>query len=63
MLGAELYDWLKFGHTLMAIIWVGGAIAIQVIAMRIVGQNDPVKRAGFAGDVEFVGTRIFTPGR
>lgn len=61
MLGAELYDWLKFGHILMAIVWVGGAIAIQILAMRIVGQNDPVKLAGFAGDVEFIGTRLFTP--
>ncbi|MGH2589742.1 MAG: hypothetical protein ACRDGW_02965 [Actinomycetota bacterium] len=37
MLGAELYDWLKFGHILMAIIWVGGAITLQLLAIRIVG--------------------------
>lgn len=61
MLAAELYDWLKFFHILMAITWVGGAITLQVLAIRLVRQNDPVKLAAFAGEVEFVGTRVFTP--
>jgi uncharacterized membrane protein len=61
MVGAELYDWLKFLHILMAITWVGGAITLQILAIRIVGGNDPVRLAAFAGEAEFVGTRIFTP--
>jgi uncharacterized membrane protein len=61
MLAVELYEWLKTFHILMAIVWVGGAIAIQVLAIRIVNEGDPVKMASFAGEVEFVGMRVFAP--
>ena len=47
MLGV-LYDWLKFGHILMAIVWVGGAVTMQLLATRIhhlakraVGEDNP----------------------
>jgi uncharacterized membrane protein len=53
-----LYEWLK---TLHAIVWVGGAITLQILAIRVMGQNDPVKLASFAGETEFIGTRVFTP--
>jgi len=45
----------------MAIVWVGGAINIQVLAVRIERQNDPVRIAAFAGDVEATSTRVFAP--
>jgi uncharacterized membrane protein len=61
VLAATLYDWLKFFHVLMAIVWVGGGIAMQVLAIRITRQNDPVKVATFVGEVEFIGTRVFVP--
>jgi uncharacterized membrane protein len=49
MLAATLYSWLKFFHILMAIVWVGGGIATQVLAIRITRQNDPAKIAMFVG--------------
>jgi len=58
---AALYEWLKAFHVLMAIVWVGGAIALQVLAVRTMRTNDPERLRVFAGEVEFVGTRIFTP--
>ncbi|HYF11923.1 MAG TPA: DUF2269 family protein [Actinomycetota bacterium] len=58
---AALYEWLKAGHILMAIVWVGGAVALQVLATRTMRAQDPERLRIFAGEVEFVGTRIFTP--
>jgi uncharacterized membrane protein len=54
-----LYEWLKAFHVLFAVIWVGGAIAIQILAIRIVRERDPAKMASFAGHVEWVGQRVF----
>jgi uncharacterized membrane protein len=55
------YNEFKFVHVLAAIIWVGGAATAQVYALLAVRTNDPVRVAAFAGDTEFVGTRIFLP--
>ena len=61
MLGVTLYDLVKSFHILTAITWVGGAIALQILAIRIVRGNDPQKLRAFAGDAEWIGTRVFTP--
>ena len=61
MIGAGVYEWLKSLHVLMAIVWVGGAIALQVLAVRTMRARDPERLRIFVGEVEFVGTRIFTP--
>jgi uncharacterized membrane protein len=55
------YNELKFVHVLAAIVWVGGGATAQVYALLAVRTNDPAKVAAFAGDTEFVGTRIFLP--
>ena len=61
MVSAGVYEWLKSLHVLMAIVWVGGAIVLQVLAVRTMRANDPERLRVFAGEIEFVGTRIFTP--
>ena len=58
---AVLYDWLKSGHVLMAVVWVGGAIAIQLLAIRINRTGDRAQAYEFSKHVEFVGTRVFMP--
>jgi len=58
---AGVYEWLKAFHVLMAVVWVGGAIMLQLLAVRTMRANDPQRLRMFAGEVEFVGTRIFTP--
>jgi uncharacterized membrane protein len=60
MTGA-LYGWLKAFHVLMAIVWVGGAMALQVLAIRVTRSDDRERLRSFSADIEFVGTRIFTP--
>jgi uncharacterized membrane protein len=61
MIGADVYEWLKAFHILMAIVWVGGALMLQVLAVRTMRANDPQRLRMFAGELEFVGTRIFVP--
>ena len=55
------YELLKFVHIVMAIIWVGGAITIQVLAFRILKTNDPIRMANLTGDAGVLGERLFAP--
>jgi uncharacterized membrane protein len=55
------YNAFKFVHVLCAVIWVGGALTVQVYALLALRTQDPVRIAAFARDTEFVGTRIFIP--
>ena len=48
-------------HILGAIVWIGGAVMIQIIAMRIRAAGDPFRMAAFAKDIEWIGLRIITP--
>jgi uncharacterized membrane protein len=48
-------------HVLMAIVWLGGGLAISVLGWRITLTNDGRAMAGFAKNVEWVGNRIFVP--
>jgi uncharacterized membrane protein len=56
-----LYESLVFVHILTAIIWVGGAVAMQVLAVRAQRSTEPGAMARMAGDVEFIGMRVFMP--
>lgn len=57
----DLFEGLKTLHILAAVIWVGGAAAVQVFAIRTLAASEPARIAAFAKDTEWVGTRIFTP--
>ena len=61
MLAATLYDWLKFFHILMAIVWAGGALGIQLMAVRLIRTSDPYALRAFSGAVEWIGNRVFLP--
>lgn len=56
-----LYEFLKFVHILAAVVWVGGALTVQVISLRVMRAGDPSRKAALAGELEWVGTRVFTP--
>jgi len=60
MVAADLYLWLKAFHVLMAVTWVGGAITLQILAVKITRSEDRELLRSYTGLVEFVGTRIFT---
>jgi uncharacterized membrane protein len=56
-----MYDWLKVIHILAAMVWVGGAVAMQFVAVRAMATKDTVRQTTFTGDVEWLGMRVFTP--
>jgi uncharacterized membrane protein len=55
------YNTLKFFHVLAAITWVGSAIYAQVLATKVMGENDPVHLARTAKDIGDLGKRLITP--
>jgi uncharacterized membrane protein len=56
-----MYDFWLFVHVLMAIVWVGGNIHLQILGARLTAANDPVQLAGFSKQAEWIGTRVLTP--
>ena len=56
-----MYEFWKFIHVLMAIVWVGGALNLQIIGTRLQLANEPVQMAKFARQVEWIGTRVQAP--
>ena len=58
---ADVYDTLKFGHILAAIVWIGSDIFVQLEATKLRRANDPVRLTAFAKDISFWGTRLFMP--
>lgn len=60
-LAVSAYQWYLTIHLLLAVVWVGGDLAIQLFAARIMKANDPGRLAAFAKDVEWIGMRVITP--
>lgn len=60
-IAATTYDWYLAVHILAAVVWVGGALATQVFAIRAMNANDGPRLAGFAQDASWIGMRIFLP--
>ncbi len=55
-----MYEWLKAVHILMAIIWVGGGFAGQILVSRM-RKADPVRMVKTAADLEWIGAHVFLP--
>jgi uncharacterized membrane protein len=55
------YEFLLFVHIAMATIWVGGGATLQFVALRAIKATDPLRLAEFAGDVAYIGNRVFVP--
>src|ERR687894_3230500 len=54
------YEGLKFLHILFVIVWVGGAVMLQLFYLRA-RLAGPQETARFTGDVEWIGQRVITP--
>ena len=57
----DAYTILKFFHVLLAMIWVGGAIMLLVLAEFALRSPLPGRVAELAREAEWVGKHIFTP--
>ena len=55
------YELLLFVHVLAAVVWVGGALSLQVLAVRAERSEDGGRMASFATEAEWVGSRVFLP--
>ena len=56
-----MYDLIKYIHVVAAIIWVGGAVYIQILAYRVQHSDDPSMLARLGPEIGFIGTRVFAP--
>ena len=55
------YEFWLFLHVTGAIVWIGGAAAIQVFGILTKRAADPSKSAFFASSVSFTVLRVFLP--
>ena len=55
-----MYEWLKALHVVLAVLWVGGGFAGQVMVSRL-RSSDPVTMVKAALQLEWIGTHIFLP--
>ncbi len=58
---ANLYDWLMLVHIIAAMIWLGGLVALIVLATQAVrsGESDVVAR--FVANLRVTGLLLFLP--
>ncbi|CAN5158482.1 hypothetical protein BH18ACT14_BH18ACT14_17320 [soil metagenome] len=55
------YEWLLFFHIAAAIVWLGGSLAVQILAIRANRADDPARMTAIAHEAEWFGTRISLP--
>jgi uncharacterized membrane protein len=56
-----MYQLLLYVHIGCAVIWVGGAIYAQILAVRVSRSGDEAELPGLARHMEFIGSRVFVP--
>jgi uncharacterized membrane protein len=56
-----MYEVLLYVHIVCAMIWVGGAVFAQLLALRVQRSTDPGDLPKFGRNVEFLGMRVFLP--
>jgi uncharacterized membrane protein len=54
------YDFWKFLHISFAVLWVGGGAMMQFFALRALASKSNERLVLFAGDVEWIGSRLLT---
>ena len=60
VVGSDAYKWLLAFHILLAVVWVGSNVAIQILVVRAT-RADADKLAYLASEVEWYGTRVLIP--
>jgi len=56
-----MYELVKYVHILCAVVWVGGAIYAQILALQVAKSSDPGDLPKLGRHIEFIGTRVFLP--
>ena len=58
---ATLYQWLLLLHVLATMVWVGGLVALAVLAAHVLRGNDPDTVARFSANLRVVGPFALAP--
>jgi len=61
MTAVTRYDWLLFAHIVAAMVWVGGAVLLSVLALQALRSTDPSVLDRFVGNLRVIGPRVFAP--
>jgi uncharacterized membrane protein len=56
-----MYQLLLYIHIVCAVIWVGGAFAIQALAIIVARSGDPAEVPRLSRNMELIGSRVFMP--
>lgn len=56
-----MYQLLLLVHIVCAVIWVGGAVYAQLLAVRVSRTEDPAELPRLARHIEAIGSRVFMP--
>ncbi|MGH2462928.1 MAG: DUF2269 family protein [Candidatus Limnocylindria bacterium] len=56
-----MYQLLLYIHIVSGVIWVGGAVYVQLLAIRVGRSDDPAETARMARHFEALGSRVFVP--
>ena len=56
-----MYQLLVYAHILAAVVWVGGAAFMQLLAFRVQRADDPTEVPQLARHFEALGRRVFLP--
>ena len=55
------YEVLKSIHILAAVVWLGGAIMVMLIAMRVWRAREPESLVSLFRSISFIAPRTFVP--
>lgn len=55
------FDVYKMVHVLAAVVWVGGGLALTILAFLTQRENDPRALVSLGHKVELMATRVFVP--
>jgi uncharacterized membrane protein len=56
-----LYEWLLFLHVVAAMVWVGGAVLLGVLALRVVRDGEPDAVGRFITNMRVIGPAVLAP--
>lgn len=60
-LALQFYDFLRFFHVVIAMVWVGGTVMVQITAELAFRSSLPGRAAAFAKETSWIGQFVFTP--
>ena len=55
------YTLVKFLHVTLAMVWVGGAVMLQLMGRTALASRLPGRLSEFTGELDGIGKKVFTP--